>query len=134
MSPNGDARRPAVRVVDRYEDITGEVPPSYDRYDYRRVAYEKTRDPEYVRKKYYTEEEMLARSKAGKKPGREREVIVHRQERTKRAPSESGKRPDEWSDPWMRSKSPGKKGQRSRKVSYSSGSSSYSGSRYVGPF
>lgn len=59
-----------------------------------------------------------------------REVIVQRVEKTKeRHHAEDGTRrkADEWSDPWMRSKSPSRKvGHRSRKASYSSGSSSFS--------
>ncbi|XP_050316022.1 zinc finger CCCH domain-containing protein 18-like isoform X2 [Anthonomus grandis grandis] len=50
-----------------------------------------------------------------------REVIVQRSEKEDRPT-----RGDEWQDPWMRSKSPGRRKERKR--SYSSGSSSYSSS------
>lgn len=53
---------------------------------------------------------------AGKRKTRStREVIVQRA--------------DEWSDPWMRSKSPGRNNKRKSPASYSS-NSSYSSSRY----
>lgn len=62
-----------------------------------------------------------------------REVIVQRVEKTRERhhAAEDGtttrRRPEEWSDPWMRSKSPSRKaGHRPRKTSYSSGSSSFS--------
>lgn len=58
-----------------------------------------------------------------------REVIVQRVEKSRdrhHVDDGSRRRGDEWSDPWMRSKSPSRKGHRARKTSYSSGSSSFS--------
>ncbi|KAJ8948832.1 hypothetical protein NQ318_013484 [Aromia moschata] len=69
------------------------------------------RMPDYYNNKY--EEEQQASSK---KPRPKREVIVQRVE-------ERQGRGDEWSDPWMRSKSPGRRKDSGRKRSYSSGSS-----------
>ncbi|KAJ8919692.1 hypothetical protein NQ315_006220 [Exocentrus adspersus] len=75
------------------------------------------RMPDYYNTKY--EEEPPTSSK---RPRPKREVIVQRVE-------ERQGRGDEWSDPWMRSKSPGRRKESGgRKRSYSSGSS-YSSSR-----
>ncbi|KAL0271314.1 UNVERIFIED_CONTAM: hypothetical protein PYX00_008443 [Menopon gallinae] len=127
-----ELRRP-VRVVERYEDIIPEPvsPAYYDKYDYRR-GYDRLREPEYIRrekKKYYDEEEYPVTKKA-RKEKMVREVIVQRVEKSRErhhADDGSRRRADEWSDPWMRSKSPSRKsGHRARKTSYSSGSSSFS--------
>lgn len=75
------------------------------------------RMPDYYSNKY--EEEAPPTS--SKRPKPKREVIVQRVE-------ERQGRGDEWSDPWMRSKSPAGRRKESRKRSYSSGSS-YSSSR-----
>lgn len=74
------------------------------------------RMPDYYNTKY--EEEQPS----AKRPKPKREVIVQRAE-------DRQGRGDEWSDPWMRSKSPAGRRTESRKRSYSSGSS-YSSSRY----
>ncbi|KAK6632577.1 hypothetical protein RUM43_013345 [Polyplax serrata] len=128
-----ELRRP-VRVVERYEDIIPEPesPAYYDKYDYARRGYERMRgDPEYLRRekrKYYDEEDYPVAKKA-RRDKMVREVIVQRVDKARdrhhldEAPTRRG---DEWSDPWMRSKSPSRKGHRARKTSYSSGSSSFS--------
>lgn len=81
------------------------------------------------KKKYYEEEEYPVAKKA-RKEKMVREVIVQRVEKSRErhhADDGSRRRADEWSDPWMRSKSPSRKsGHRARKTSYSSGSSSFS--------
>lgn len=94
------------------------VPPTRERVrTYRELPSH--RMPDFYNNKY--EDETAAASAKARKP--KREVIVQRAE-------ERPVRGDEWSDPWMRSKSPaGRKGS-GRKRSYSSGSS-YSSSRYL---
>lgn len=113
-------------------------PPPEEYYNRRQVLYEPEyapvprervrtyrelpphRMPDYYNNKY--EEEVPSGSNKTRKT--KREVIVQRVE-------ERPARADEWSDPWMRSKSPNaRKGATAgRKRSYSSGSS-YSSSRY----
>lgn len=99
----------------------------YEPYDAMPPARERVRSyrelpshrmPDYYNNKY--EEEAMSSKRIRPK----REVIVQRVE-------ERPGRADEWSDPWMRSKSPaGRRKEGGRKRSYSSGSS-YSSSRYV---
>ncbi|XP_045462330.1 zinc finger CCCH domain-containing protein 18-like isoform X2 [Harmonia axyridis] len=93
-------------------------PPEYAPRERVRPAYRELpthKMPDYYNNKY--EEE----SSGKRKP--KREVIVHRAEREReREREDRPSRADDWSDPWMRSKSPA--GKRSgRKRSYSSGSS-----------
>lgn len=108
--------------------------PQHDEYYSRRqVLYE----PEYVpttsrermrpyrelpahRIPDYYDNKFEDAAAAAKRPRPKREVIVQRVE-------ERPGRADEWSDPWMRSKSPAGR-RKERKRSYSSGSS-YSSSR-----
>lgn len=91
------------------------APPPRDRVrSYRELPSH--RMPDYYNSKY--EEEPQSSNKRARP---KREVIVQRVE-------ERQGRGDEWSDPWMRSKSPGRRKEGGRKRSYSSGSS-YSSSR-----
>lgn len=87
----------------------GEYVPRERVRSYRELPSHKM--PDYYNNKY--EEEPIL-EKASRKS--KREVIVQRAERDERPT-----RGDEWSDPWMRSKSPPRKGGRKR--SFSSGSS-----------
>ncbi|XP_018576331.1 zinc finger CCCH domain-containing protein 18 isoform X2 [Anoplophora glabripennis] len=86
------------------------VPPPRERVrPYRELPSH--RMPDYYNSKYEEEPQSSA-----KRPRSKREVIVQRVE-------ERQGRGDEWSDPWMRSKSPGRRKESGRKRSYSSGSS-----------
>ncbi|XP_063919957.1 zinc finger CCCH domain-containing protein 18 isoform X2 [Zophobas morio] len=112
-----------------YPPVVRAPPPTEEYYGRRQVIYEPDyvapprervrtyrelpshRMPDYYNNKY--EDEAAPTSTKARKP--KREVIVQRAE-------ERPVRGDEWSDPWMRSKSPA--GRKSgRKRSYSSGSS-----------
>lgn len=117
-------------------------PPPEEYYNRRQVLYEPEyapvprervrtyrelpphRMPDYYNNKYEEEAAAAAASGSSKPRKTKREVIVQRVE-------ERPARGDEWSDPWMRSKSPNaRKAATGRKRSYSSGSS-YSSSRYI---
>ncbi|XP_044254292.1 zinc finger CCCH domain-containing protein 18 isoform X2 [Tribolium madens] len=112
-------------------------PPTEEYYGRRQVIYEPDyvpppprervrtyrelpshRMPDFYNNKY--EDEPIPATTKTRKP--KREVIVQR------AAEERPVRGDEWSDPWMRSKSPAGRKTAGRKRSYSSGSS-YSSSR-----
>ncbi|EFA01123.1 zinc finger CCCH domain-containing protein 18 [Tribolium castaneum] len=106
-------------------------PPAEEYYGRRQVIYEPDyvapprervrtyrelpshRMPDFYNNKY--EDEAVPASTKTRKP--KREVIVQR------AAEERPVRGDEWSDPWMRSKSPAGRKASGRKRSYSSGSS-----------
>lgn len=97
-----------------YEPEYAPLPPRERVRPYRELPPH--RMPDYYNNKY--EEEPP--SSSSKRPKPKREVIVQRVE-------ERQGRGDEWSDPWMRSKSPAGR-RKERKRSYSSGST-YSSSR-----
>ncbi|KAK5643001.1 hypothetical protein RI129_009168 [Pyrocoelia pectoralis] len=89
--------------------------PDYVQYSRERVrTYREV--PSYRQPDYYSKQEEESQSANPKVKRAKREVIVQRAE------ERSSGRGDEWSDPWMRSKSPA--GRKSgRRQSYSSGSS-----------
>ncbi|XP_060519897.1 zinc finger CCCH domain-containing protein 18 isoform X2 [Cylas formicarius] len=134
---------PEPRYVRHIPDYPVARPPAEEYYGRRQVHYEpeyapplrrehprpyreppvhRGPPPEYYNPKYEEEPApapVHVATTARRKT--KREVIVQR------APEErQSNRGDEWSDPWMRSKSPSRR--RNRKRSYSSGSSSYSSS------
>ncbi|KAK9881402.1 hypothetical protein WA026_016292 [Henosepilachna vigintioctopunctata] len=135
----GRVPSPEPRYVSRHPPVEFPAPtrpPPEEYYNRRQVVYETDlvpprervrpyrelpthKMPDYYNNKYEDE------STGKRKP--KREVIVQRVEREKERERERDKeerpsRADEWSDPWMRSKSPA--GKRSgRKRSYSTGSS-----------
>lgn len=98
-----------------YEPEYAPMPPRERVRTYRELPTH--RMPDYYGNKY---EEEPPPSSSTKRSKPKREVIVQRVE-------ERQGRGDEWSDPWMRSKSPAGR-RKDRKRSYSSGSS-YSSSR-----
>lgn len=117
------AEYPAVRVPPEeyynrrqvlYEPEYAAIPTRERVRSYRELPSH--RMPDYYNNKYEEEAPTNSNNKT-RKP--KREVIVQRVE-------ERAGRGDEWSDPWMRSKSPG--ARKGRKRSYSSGSS-YTSSR-----
>lgn len=130
-----------------YRDSRGVTGGEYrERVDYRVVSSRGTPHsispsphPPDEREYYHRSSSSGKYEKKHKRPSRE--VIVERIPSSKTwreeepAPIERG-RGDEWADPWMRRKSPTSvsrrrhSSRRSRKQSYSSGSS-YSSSRYV---
>ncbi|ENN75061.1 hypothetical protein YQE_08374, partial [Dendroctonus ponderosae] len=113
------SRRPIVYEPE-YAPIRREHPRPY-----REMPPPRGPPPEYYPPKYEEEPpprsherpEVRERERERRKP--KREVIVQRAEKEERPA-----RADDWQDPWMRSKSPGRR--KDRKRSYSSGSSSYS--------
>ncbi|XP_019763725.2 zinc finger CCCH domain-containing protein 18 isoform X2 [Dendroctonus ponderosae] len=115
------SRRPIVYEPE-YAPIRREHPRPY-----REMPPPRGPPPEYYPPKYEEEPpprpherpEVRERERERRKP--KREVIVQRAEKEERPA-----RADDWQDPWMRSKSPGRR--KDRKRSYSSGSSSYSSS------
>lgn len=108
-------------------------PPTEEYYSRRQMVYEPEYPPLPARERVRTYRELPAHRipdyynkyeeepPASKRPKPKREVIVQRVD-------ERQGRGDEWSDPWMRSKSPAGRRKENRKRSYSSGSS-YSSSR-----
>ncbi|KAF7269712.1 hypothetical protein GWI33_017232 [Rhynchophorus ferrugineus] len=103
-------RREHIRAAYREMPSHRGVPPEYFKYE------EETSSRPHERMEGRDRE----RDRERRKP--KREVIVQRGPEAESRPS----RGDEWQDPWMRSKSPGRR--KDRKKSYSSGSSSYSSS------